>query len=307
MMITRALSVCVLIVMVQACEARPTPTVSPISPISPAATPRAQIALTPRVYFPVITNDHDNELDARPISPKKGVTLACGSARLAQEIAYLRVAWVWNWNPDPPVFAGVESVPSIVGRDIPPSLAGNSPWVLGFNEPDLNALSPAQGADAWARIEALYPARKLASPQPSHLSRTWLVDWRNAYISIYERAPRLDALAFHCYLNSARACIELGQYYIGLARAWHVPEVWITEFAFSPGQTGSVQRGLEELAAFVAWAEAEPMIGRYAVWSNRLECCAGQTACGYDPLSDAPMFYWFGRASPFGRAYRRFP
>jgi hypothetical protein len=71
---------------------------------------------------------------------KRGISLACGyedMARLDRETQALGVSWLWNWQTDPPVFEGIESVPCVwsaafIGRP----LGGNSEWVIGFNEPD---------------------------------------------------------------------------------------------------------------------------------------------------------------------------
>lgn len=302
------------LVILSACV-RPTPTVSPISPV---ATARAEVKLEPRVFLPLVAFDYDPELAARPISSKKGLAPACGysdMARFERELRSMRIAWLWNWSTSPPVLAGIESVPAIWGRDqMGAAPGGNSRWLMGFNEPDLAGqanLTPSQAADLWATLEGTYPDRLLASPQPSHIAGGWLADWYAAYVSIYERKPRVDALAFHCYAG-VDECIALTEYYAGLARAWGVRELWVTEFAFGmgfvePAQSVSVGQRLDDLTRFVEYLELNPVVTRYAYYTNRGECCAGSSVCGYDPMLDAYLFHWTGQLSVFGKLYRTLP
>ena len=85
---------------------------------------------------------------------------------------------------------------------------------------------------------------------------------------LYGVPPRFDALAWHCYEWQAAGCIARGKQFVGLARAWGVPEVWCTEFAFVRAHTANPER---EALAFVAWLEAEALITRYAPYGHYVE------------------------------------
>jgi hypothetical protein len=213
-----------------------------------------------------------------------------------------------DWSSNPHVFEGVESVPVSWGlASSGAKWGGNSEWLIGYNEPDAMSqanIRAARAADNWPILESL--GKKLVSPQPTDDGFDWLVDFHSAYVAIHERAPRIDALAVHCYLNSADECISLVKRYEALAREWGIGEVWVTEFAFRINQAASIDRVVDETSKFIAWMEGEKMVARYSIWTLRQECCSGP-GCDYDPLSDVPMFFFNGRVSPVGKLYRRLP
>ena len=82
-----------------------------------------------------------------------------------------------------------------------PQVGGNSPYILGFNEPDLSSqanLTPQRAAVLWRRIEQAYPHRLLVSPAVSCGDLYWLVRFRSAYRELYGTWPRFDVLAACC-------------------------------------------------------------------------------------------------------------
>ena len=274
----------------------PRPLRSPLTFDSPAPTPEP----AHRVYLPL--------LQVAP-NPKRGVSLACGyddMARQAAEVDGLRVAWVWNWEPNPPLFAGIESVPCVWdASDIGQSLGGNSEWLLGFNEPDdadQANMTPEQAAREWRRVEQTYPERKLTSPQVM-VPGTWLEDWYAAYQAQNGgRTPRIDALAVHTYYgNDITAYQTQVLHYIDLANKWGVEEVWVTEFALSPGLDRTLRETLTDTAAYVAWLDAQPLVTRYAPWTNRVEC---MTTVVPDGIFDTPLYAANGALTPLGAVYR---
>lgn len=182
----------------------------------------------------------------------------------------LGCAWCYSWGPEPGGTPDAETVPMLWGaNDVGKALGGNSPWLLGFNEPDLSNqanLTPEQAAALWRQVETLYPGRKLVSPAPSHFDVAWLGRFRDAYAVAYGVWPRLDALAFHCYW-SADECIAIGEQFVAWAAAWGVPEVWCTEFAFVPAWAADAEA---DARRFVAWAEAEPTVTRYAPFVSHI-------------------------------------
>jgi hypothetical protein len=242
---------------------------------------------------------------------KKGISLACGyedMARMADEVETLRVAWVWNWGVDPPLFPDVESVPSIwSGASIGTPLGGNSEWLLGFNEPDMRDqanMSPAQAAREWQRLEDTYPDRKLASPQVVAPVR-WLEEWYDAYQAQNDgRLPQIDAIAIHTYYdNDLESYKRQVEYYIDLAKRWGVPEIWITEFTIAPALDRTLRESIDDQRAYLKWLEAQPMVTRYAAWTNRVECLDIIQPNG---IFDTPMIAPNGMLTEMGKMYSDF-
>jgi hypothetical protein len=282
--------------------------------VAPPALPSAQPFVSPlarphKLYLPTFLADW---FAGQSISPKKGVSLACGGgAARAREVQQLRVSWIWNWGTDPPLFPGIESIPAIWDASyIGKPLGGNSEWVLGFNEPDISNqanMTPEAAAIAWRKLEATYPYRRKTSPQVIYPG-DWLERWYAAYVDLYGQPPRLDALAIHTYIgNSSTAYIAQVQRYIALAQQWGVPEVWVTEWAMSHGLDRTLRDTMAEMSAYVNWLEAEPMIARYAPWTNRVECMDNEFGFRYDSFADTPLFAHDGRLTDLGRTYQALP
>jgi hypothetical protein len=263
------------------------------------------------VHLPLVFNDL---LTAQP-SPKKGISLACGydnMERLAAETRALNVSWLWNWGPTPPIFEGVESVPSLWNdQGIGQPLGGNSQWLLGFNEPDdcpiQSCMTPEAAAVAWRLLEQAYPYRKKTSPQVLHPTQ-WLERWYTAYVDLYGQPPELDAIAVHTYYGGTAAdYIARVQEFMALARKWNVPEVWVTEWTLAHGLDRSVRETTKEIETYVDWLEHEPMVTRYAPFTNRVECMSGAPYFQFEGPFDAPMYSPDGRLTEVGRTYRALP
>jgi hypothetical protein len=258
-----------------------------------------------KIYLPVLM---DVAIEPKH-NPKKGLSLACGygdMARMGREVALLGATWIWNWAPQPPLFAGIESVPTIWSvQDIGAQLGGNSEWVLGFNEPDQwdqANLTPEAAAKAWATLEAIYPDRKLTSPQVMQHDRHWLERFVAAYQAQNDgRMPRMDALAIHTYaLGGTAADYEaMVTHYIELAQRWQVPEIWVTEFTLSPGLDGTLRSTIDELRTYMDWLAEQPLVTRYSPWTNRTECSAFPP----DSFFDTPLFGANGLLTPAGQMY----
>ncbi len=181
----------------------------------------------------------------------------------------LGASWLYDWSAEPPGSDWVEAVPMVwpfAGE--PPALGGTSRWVLGFNEPDLAGqanLTPDAAAVLWERLERAYEDRRLVAPAPSDQHPEWLPQFRRAYVARFGRPPRLDALAVHCYLQSAERCLELVRRFEVWAYEWGVGEVWVTEFAFMPSHCPDAEG---EARRFVAGLEADRLITRYSPYMS---------------------------------------
>ena len=173
---------------------------------------------------------------------------------------------------------------TVDGRD----LSAYSPWVMTFNEPDLQGgngeTHPTYAAYLWHEIEGYYPDKYLVSPAILRkltpicywgMTCRWLYAFRNEYIRLYGHAPRIDAMGGHCYattapdLNLMTACAEMVEYMEAQAAAWGVTGgLWINELGPCPNPNqAEMDRQLFETRLYF---ERTPSIVRYAVWTLRL-------------------------------------
>lgn len=224
----------------------------------------ATLALTFTLLFPIWQANYRQP----ETHHKKGLANTLHAGMHPEDAIVVGASWEYFWWNQAPVVDGIESVPMI---DTPAAMSipvwGNSPWLMGFNEPEIETqanVTPERAAQLWHTIEVSHADRLLVSPAPVQ-DEEWISKFRSVYYDRYGRHPRLDALAVHCYLSSASDCIEWVGRFIDKARAWGIGQVWVTEFAFADPN---------EIEAFVKWMEAEPMIARYAIFVNRMD--AGQ-------------------------------
>jgi hypothetical protein len=109
-------------------------------------------------------------------------------------------------------------------------------------------------------------------------------------------------LAVHCYQNSAEACEGLVRWYENKARAWGVPEVWVTEFSFFSCNGWGLDYALAEAGKFRAWLDAEPMVRRFAWFQARYK---GNEPWSFGPECNTSLVNWTtGDLTVFGEAYR---
>ena len=270
---------------------------------TPTPTPRSSAPQNPRtiyyVYLPLIQS---NPASAAPL--KKGVPLTYPDCAI---VTAVNASWEYAWGPTPPDCPGVENIPMIWdSSEINYTLGGNSQWIMGFNEPDSASqanMSPAQAAAGWRQIEQKYPTRKLLAPAPSGANASWIVDFRNAYISAYGTAPRMDGLDVHCYRWYASECTDHTQNFITWANSWNVPEVWVTEFSFSPTSPSSPARSLQEAQTFITWMENNPKITRFAWFASKIQ----GNEWWLPPTHNTPLVNWTtGLPTTYGAMYLPF-
>ncbi len=263
----------------------PAMTMAPLAFASPLRAPAGQ-----RVLFPLVLGG----------AHKLGMAGCPGSCR------EFGCHWCYSWWPTPGTEAGRESVPMIwdeqqIGRQ----LGGNSAWVMGWNEPDIAGqanISPAEGARLWREMELTYADRKLVAPAPSHRYPGWLPAFRAAYRELWGGAPRLDALAVHCYFQSARECIGLVEQFKAWASDWGVGEIWVTEFAFLPAYCDAPA----EVRAFVGYLEGERLVTRYAPYVSIQQC--GDEWWDCEAAGDPSLVQADGRTpTELGRLYAQPP
>lgn len=209
---------------------------------------------------------------------KKGVALIHVSP--VSDIDTLNATWCYNWSPNPD--CGVhEAVPMIWGRNVEDAVGGNSQFILGFNEPDMenqSNLSPDEAAILWRRIEERFPfPRQLVSPAVTGYGLKWLQDWYAAYRLRYGAPPRVNVLAYHYYGFYVFDFNRVLGEFKSLSIQWGVP-IWITEFAVFGnvvnGQTCAghgIEEGLANLRGVMESIKNEPRVQRYAYYAPRID------------------------------------
>jgi hypothetical protein len=151
----------------------------------------------------------------------------------------------------------------------PITVTGNMPYFLGYNEPELNGLTPEWVAEVWPSIVEANSSSKSVSPAPLRNPGAWLSDFREEHIKLWGYPPKLDVLALHCY-ESYLQCRAKAEQVIRYAKEWGIKEVWITEFAFSDQWQGKYppESSWEiEAQKLINWMNSETMITRYYWWA----------------------------------------
>jgi len=236
-----------------------------------------------KYYFPIAVKGWPS---------KKGLAMYPGSP--CRDALMVGASWQYGWWSQPAQCDGVEDVPMvscgidasmIIGGMM--KIGGDSDWFMLYNEPDLILpITPDEGAILYHRLLPIIGNRKVVAPAPSELNIEWLPEFRQAYVNIYGELPQLDALAAHCYKQSAAECEALVGQFIVWADEWGIGEVWVTEFSFTD---------LAEARRFIAWIEGEPTITRYAWYTNRLPATH---------IDDAPLIEWStGHLTAWGVMY----
>lgn len=143
-------------------------------------------------------------------------------------------------------------------------------YLLGFNEPNFSsqaAMTPAQAAATWPRLEAI--ARdfglKLVAPALNFTAeqvggRLWNpYDWLDEFFRLYPTA-KADCLALHCYMNWYSAC------------TWYATE-YIYSDLYNPAKTDVYGR-YPHLVAFLDAFKSEHghfppmMLTEFCAWEN---------------------------------------
>lgn len=231
------------------------------------------------------------QIRANVPAAKKGIGMPYADCR---QLAALGIRWEYNWSGETWNCAGVENVP-MAWAGVPSDVRGNSEWLMGFNEPDQPGqanLAPGTASALWRAIELRYPGRKLVAPAPSHLDPEWLVRFRDNYMAVFAKPPRMDALAVHCYLPTAVECIALVREYETWAREWNVGEIWVTEFSFTDA---------EQARDFISYLASDALVSRYswfALWYRGNEVWSPPTEY------QAPLVDSQGNLTRWGAIYK---
>lgn len=237
-----------------------------------------------------------------PPTQKRGAAIPTNASCPAnpRDALRLQATWLYDWTTHPPRVPGIESIPMIYGAFTdPPDLGGNSPWLLGANEPNISAqsnLTPSQAATHQRLLESCYPNRRFVSPSCVH-NLPFLKRIYQIYQDTYRQRPRWDAIAVHLYHRN-----------VGVSWAYEVlphlrfaqaisAELWITEF---------VAPNVNALRYLVERFEAEERITRYAWFAVRYTCTEPWTPLGAYPCTTL-VNHATGNLTAFGKAYTECP
>ena len=245
-----------------------------------------------------------------PRVSKKGLAAATGSqSEVCADVTQLRATWIYNWGTNPVVCSGVESIPMIWGAGAVESPIADSQFLLLFNEPDLcngqSCLPIAEALPLHRRVEELHPERLLIAPVPSHLAPEWIREFRAAYFNNFGEYPAWHALAVHCYFvnePSMQGCIALVRQYVDDAKTWNINRVWVTEFsAVAVDGLWNLEQAAEAENRFITFLENEPVVKRYAHFTNRIPLGSESWCPGCEPMA---LVDNLGVLTALGRMYQ---
>jgi hypothetical protein len=216
-----------------------------------------------KTYLPVVANNYRTS--------KKCVGLSSGFS--IEKMLTLGTRCTYVYSPGVSDLPGIEYAGMVHIDAI--TVTGSAPYFFGFNEPDLgrfgggDPVTPQEAAEIWPRVVAANQGKLAVSPAPSHLHPEWLAQFYQAHQARWGYPPKLDVLAIHCY-GVADFCIGIVSRTIGYAEQWNIPQVWVTEFAFSGAWQNKYPPNAtwqSEAQRFIGWMDDQPRIGRYYWWA----------------------------------------
>jgi hypothetical protein len=260
-----------------------------------------------------------------PRSIKKGGAASGGDPCAEAEI--LRVSWLYDWSPQPPICPGSESIAMVWdGSVVNKQLGGNSKMILGFNEPDACAqahLSIEQAIPLWNTLEELHPDRLLVSPamlqgglnqgdlDPCGVPGMWLPVFRERFRMVTGHYPRFSGIAFHCYaLNDdwLADCNRRLAQHIAWSKEWYAPlGVIISEYGFVPNapvpHPYSVDQAIQREIQWIAEVEANSGVWGYAHFVFHFD--DSTNACAWISGCEKFMLFRGTKLTRFGEMYAR--
>ncbi len=270
-----------------------------------AQSPLLQAAPAYRVFMPMVAMPPS----AQAAAPSKRGVGTPSPYQYCDDLVKLRTTWFFDWSAHPPSCNGVENVPMIWGRSLPSSAAGNSAWLMVWNEPNnpnQANLSPSEAASLFPTIEQRFSNKKLVvgNTYDGYGGLTPGIQWLTAFIDAYSKAngkpPRLDGIGMHCYQWTASECIQTTQPFVQLAGQVGA-EVWVTEFAFYQGYNQrSAQQVEQEMQTYLGYLKSEPRVTRYAWFANRIY---GTEPWANPPGWNSPLIDSRGVLTAYGTSY----
>ena len=255
------------------------------------------------VFLPLIINNCSQPVyDPPNINSNKGIALV---EPYLQDLDSVGASWYYDWTF---TFDKI----GVDDRYIPMAYTGTldtrlpvdyDGFVLFLNEPNNPApfganISPGLAAERYAAFVQARPNAKLIVGNASAWSSMWYIEFIWALDENYPNTPKPQYYGFHGYVESWITASQLESWwdategFIYRYSGVH-PEVWITEFADTTGDT-------ESFTALMDVIESKPYITRYAYFTNR-----------YDPTQPYIPAGWYdfnlinddGTLSPMGLIY----
>lgn len=194
------------------------------------------------------------------------------------------VTWYYNWGSTPVTAlqgTDVEYVPmawnaSGITGAVNCVKNNGAKYILGFNEPNFRSqanMTPTQAATAWKQLEDAVAGLdvELVAPAlnytdgPINDGNTYQPEqWMDAFINAYKgmnggRAPRMDYLALHCYMNDHGA---MKNFVEGFSKKYG-KKVWLTEFCAWEGTVNEATQKTQMLLKLKDLEESD-YVYRYA-------------------------------------------
>ncbi|WP_191018207.1 glycosyl hydrolase [Treponema zioleckii] len=211
------------------------------------------------------------------------------------------IKWVYNWGTHPTeaedsLFRanGILYIPMQWGLSTEQSRKElreyykNHPeckYLLGYNEPNLKTagdggseITPTKAADDWKNLEDIaeefnlklvgpalqYSGAILGDGKNYDTPSKWMDAFISAYKRKYDRAPRYDYFALHCYMNWPGA----QEGYIKEHAQKYKKQIWLTEFCAweynNGGQSESVDKQTSSMLEKTAFMESSTLVAKYA-------------------------------------------
>ncbi|MBN1261078.1 MAG: hypothetical protein JXB35_10395 [Anaerolineae bacterium] len=184
------------------------------------------------------------------------------------DTAYFHAVWWYNWSPHALTSAHEECgefIPMLFSVGDKYHVPDDADKLLVLNECDWWQqcnMTPQAAAEFMHWIVERYPQYDLIGPAATDRESGW--EWIQEFGRIYRRMcgewPPVEAVAVHCYLGTAEACIQHTERYIDLARDWGADGVWVTEWQMP---------SIAEAQEVRSWLDNEPEVLRWAYFAAR--------------------------------------
>ena len=221
----------------------------------------------------------------------------------------LGVESVMNWQY-PPVCPGVQAVGMQWGMEETLPAPDHIDVIFGFNEADVPGqadMLERAGAIKWHDdVEVVHSTKLLASPATTPEGIGWLLRWRDEYIGLYGRPPRVDYVALHCYGTcgddgDARDCCQYVRDQFYLIELFGARGIIVAEFGYPTCWEGEA-RTIEEMGELVEFFSSAPEIHG---WFWFIDTMLGTES--WWPWADCKLQlrdFYTGELTALGLAYR---
>lgn len=221
-------------------------------------------------------------------SEKRGVSENNFSMGSMLEALEPGVTWYYNWGNTPGAgyenqvidYDGIEFVPMCWNANYNADnirnyckAHPNTKYLLGFNEPNFTAqanMTPQQAAEAWPAVKALADelGLKLVAPALNYSPNPPYTDplkWMDEFVALVG-LDAFDYTAIHNYGGLGVMQTLAGNFHNKYGK-----DVWVTEFCYWPGESGTVtpETQISSMVETLNWLESTPWIFRYA-WFKAL-------------------------------------